>query len=340
MLPIITYERIDEAEAFVKARPKPLALYLFTRSAALEEHFLTHVPFGGGCVNDTVVHLSTPASHRMLPTQTFLQRISMELVDCHTHTVYSDGASTLRENMVAAVQAGLSLIACTDHLAHPAYMDCAIDEASIASYAAEISQLREAFPTLDIIYGFEADWYPGCEADIAAVRAEATFLLGSVHYLDEFAIDWSEDMRAWEMWGANGVWERYVEAWCTACSSSAFDSMAHPDLMRLMGPAGYTPTIPLEPLWNRMAQAARKAGVHVEVSTAALRKNLGDCYPEEGLLRRFCEAGVPITVGSDAHKAAHVGHAIAEACAYAARVGYASIDVPTVQGGWRSVPIV
>ena len=59
IMPIITYASIDEAEAFIKARPKPLALYLFTRSKELEQRFLTPVPFGGGCVNDTVVHLAT-----------------------------------------------------------------------------------------------------------------------------------------------------------------------------------------------------------------------------------------------------------------------------------------
>lgn len=59
VMPIITYESIDEAEAFIKARPKPLALYLFTRDKALQERFLAYVPFGGGCINDTIVHLAT-----------------------------------------------------------------------------------------------------------------------------------------------------------------------------------------------------------------------------------------------------------------------------------------
>ena len=59
VMPVITYESIDEAEAFIKARPKPLALYLFTRDGALQERFLAYVPFGGGCINDTIVHLAT-----------------------------------------------------------------------------------------------------------------------------------------------------------------------------------------------------------------------------------------------------------------------------------------
>ena len=47
IMPLITYKTIEEAEAFIKARPKPLALYLFTQSKALEDRFLRHVPFGG-----------------------------------------------------------------------------------------------------------------------------------------------------------------------------------------------------------------------------------------------------------------------------------------------------
>ena len=59
VMPVIAYGSVEEAERFVKARPKPLALYLFTRGRALEDRFLRYVPFGGGCVNDTIVHLAT-----------------------------------------------------------------------------------------------------------------------------------------------------------------------------------------------------------------------------------------------------------------------------------------
>ena len=59
ILPVITYRSVEEAEALIKARPKPLALYLFTRDRALEDRLLRYVPFGGGCINDTIVHLAT-----------------------------------------------------------------------------------------------------------------------------------------------------------------------------------------------------------------------------------------------------------------------------------------
>ncbi|MDO4290051.1 MAG: aldehyde dehydrogenase [Eggerthellaceae bacterium] len=59
VMPVIKVRDAAAAEAFVKRRPKPLALYLFTTDHALEQRFLTHVSFGGGCINDTIVHLAT-----------------------------------------------------------------------------------------------------------------------------------------------------------------------------------------------------------------------------------------------------------------------------------------
>ena len=57
ILPVLSYETLDEVKQFVNSRPKPLALYLFTRSEETERRIMEGIPFGGGCVNDTVVHL-------------------------------------------------------------------------------------------------------------------------------------------------------------------------------------------------------------------------------------------------------------------------------------------
>ena len=59
VLPIIVIENTEEAANFIKSRPKPLALYLFTSDRKVEKQFLREVPFGGGCVNDTIIHIAT-----------------------------------------------------------------------------------------------------------------------------------------------------------------------------------------------------------------------------------------------------------------------------------------
>lgn len=61
VLPVIEVSCIDKAYEFVKSRPEPLALYLFTSDFDTEKRFLNTVPFGGGCVNDTIIHLATSA---------------------------------------------------------------------------------------------------------------------------------------------------------------------------------------------------------------------------------------------------------------------------------------
>lgn len=60
ILPVLTYDSLPELIARQQAKPRPLALYLFTRSRDVERAVLENLSFGGGCVNDTIVHLATP----------------------------------------------------------------------------------------------------------------------------------------------------------------------------------------------------------------------------------------------------------------------------------------
>lgn len=60
ILPILEYSDLDQAIAAINSRPKPLALYLFTGNKQIENRVMRSVSFGGGCVNDTLLHLVTP----------------------------------------------------------------------------------------------------------------------------------------------------------------------------------------------------------------------------------------------------------------------------------------
>ncbi|MCY9510732.1 aldehyde dehydrogenase [Paenibacillus larvae] len=60
VLPILTYTDLSEVIRSVSARPKPLALYAFTTSNLIQERLIDSVPFGGGCMNDTIMHIVNP----------------------------------------------------------------------------------------------------------------------------------------------------------------------------------------------------------------------------------------------------------------------------------------
>lgn len=60
ILPMIEYESLDQAIAQIQSRPKPLALYYFSKNEEKTREVLNRLSFGGGCINDTLVHLANP----------------------------------------------------------------------------------------------------------------------------------------------------------------------------------------------------------------------------------------------------------------------------------------
>ena len=59
ILPILTYKTLDEAVLVIESHPHPLALYCFTEDKGVKEKILKKCRFGGGCINDVVIHLAT-----------------------------------------------------------------------------------------------------------------------------------------------------------------------------------------------------------------------------------------------------------------------------------------
>lgn len=58
ILPIISYEDLDEVLDIIKKRPKPLACYIFGKNRSFQKKVLSTISFGGGCINDTVMHVA------------------------------------------------------------------------------------------------------------------------------------------------------------------------------------------------------------------------------------------------------------------------------------------
>ena len=60
ILPILPYEKVEDAIKNILNLPKPLAFYLFSEDQAKTDSIIARIPFGGGCINDTVIHLANP----------------------------------------------------------------------------------------------------------------------------------------------------------------------------------------------------------------------------------------------------------------------------------------
>ncbi|EZH65365.1 aldehyde dehydrogenase [Bacillaceae bacterium JMAK1] len=60
ILPILTFEDIDVVISDIKKQPKPLAFYFFSEDSELQDKVMEDISFGGGCVNDTIMHVANP----------------------------------------------------------------------------------------------------------------------------------------------------------------------------------------------------------------------------------------------------------------------------------------
>lgn len=60
VLPVLEYSDIETVVSEINSRPKPLALYIFTESKDIQQQVLANASFGGGCINDTIYHFTSP----------------------------------------------------------------------------------------------------------------------------------------------------------------------------------------------------------------------------------------------------------------------------------------
>jgi histidinol-phosphatase (PHP family) len=178
---------------------------------------------------------------------------------------------------------------------------------------------------LPVKLGLEIDLVPGRQERLAELvaRYPLDILLGSVHEVANVAVD--QQPGIWERLSVEEVWRRYVASVVELAASGAVDVMAHPDLVKIYG---RRPEAGVEAeLAEELAGGLAAAGVAAEISTAGLRKPVGELYPSEALLAAFRRHGVPITLASDAHQPALVGEDYDRALSLARAVGYGTVSV-------------
>ena len=184
----------------------------------------------------------------------------------------------------------------------------------------------------DLRLGIEADYVSGREdrIDRFLEAREWDYVIGSVHFVRDAAVDLDGD--EWEhVWGRgerpDAIWERYFLTLAEAARSGLYDIMAHPDLVKVWGSARPQPERDPRHYYEPAVEAMLEAGVAMEVSTAGLRKPVGEIYPARALLDMAVDAGLPIALSSDAHLPEHVGFGYDQALALLADAGVTELGV-------------
>ena len=252
--------------------------------------------------------------------------------DLHTHTALCKHASgTPEEYLAAARNAGLAYWGVSDHFPAPAGYDAEFRMApdDLPRYFGILDSLREAADgsSLTVLAAAEFDYVPGRMDEVFAaldpLRPKFDYLIGSVHYVGEFAFDDPDKLAEWPRYGVDAVWDGYLTDLKAFVELGGFDVMAHSDLPKKFGfrPSNYENVV--RRMTDIYACAAEK-GIRLELNTAGLRVAADEIYPAPQLLRAAFRAGMKITLGSDAHKPEHVAYGFDRAAELARSIGWTS----------------
>jgi histidinol-phosphatase (PHP family) len=242
------------------------------------------------------------------------------LTDYHLHLRPDDLSATADEYFTeanvqryreAASERGIAELGVSEHVyrfeqaldvwKHPFWLPYARDDLdSYCSFVREQTDLR---------LGIEADFIPGAEdrtANLLQAR-DFDYVVGSVHFLKEGAVD-MDDYSVWDAGrSVEEIWKRYFEMIGEAARCGLFDVLAHPDLVKVWGSERPVPDGDLRYYYELAMEGIAESGIAVEVSTAGLRKRVGELYPAPAFLEMALEAGAPVALSSDAHRPEDVG---------------------------------
>jgi histidinol-phosphatase (PHP family) len=223
----------------------------------------------------------------------------------HAETYFTPGnAEHYRE---VATERGVQELGVAEHVhrftaaldvwQHPFWRQNAVDE--LDRY---VGFVREE---TDLKLGIEADYIAGREDRMGNLLEahEWDYVVGSVHFLGNHAVDIDDETDVWKHeTTAERVWRRYFEALAQSALCGLYDIIAHPDLVKIWGSGRPLPEKDLRFFYEPAVEAMLDADVAMEVSTAGLRKPVGEIYPARALIEMAVDGGVPIALSSDAHR--------------------------------------
>ncbi len=262
------------------------------------------------------------------------------LTDYHVHLRPDDRDATAdryftRENvgryLEAAAERGISALGVSEHVHrfrqalavwdHPFWREYAVDD--LDAYCAFVREETA------LALGIEADFVPGREEAVRALLEEREwdYVLGSVHFLRDSAVDMEGEHDVWRSADPDAVWARYFDSLGEAARSGLFDVLAHPDLVKVWGGERPAPDGDLRRFYMLAMDGIAETRPAIELSTAGLRKPVGELYPAEAFLEMCLDAGCPVALSSDAHRPEDIGRDYDVALELLERLGVGELAV-------------
>lgn len=198
---------------------------------------------------------------------------------------------------------------------HSEYVDSWFNRSAgkhkMADYFELIEMVRAKKYPVDIKFGLEICYFKEHEKLISQLTHDKPFdfLLGSVHFVDNFAFDHKAEH--WEGIDVDKLYRRYFEDSVSLAKSGLFDGIGHPDSIKLFGKK---PSFSLLDHYIDLAQALHANGMYADQNSGVARRcpETAEIGMDKDLLRILQKWNVRIITSSDAHCPEDVGYKIVE----------------------------
>lgn len=236
-------------------------------------------------------------------------------MDLHTHTYLCQHAEGKPVDYVrVAAQNGIQIMGCADHSPMPAHYDSyRMTPEQWTRYTVMVREAQEEGKRLnvEVLWGVEADWMEARNDETLALIHDhpLDYVIGSVHYVNTLAFDDPMNISLWENPEiADEIWTHYIEKLYELVDGIHPNIIGHIDLPKKFG---YYPN---DKVWkevtekfNELFHKLARENIAIELNTSGWFKEIKEQYPSEKLLCMAHDAGVNLTLGSDAHAPSEVG---------------------------------
>lgn len=239
----------------------------------------------------------------------------MITVDYHTHNARCGHAQgTIEAYIQSAIAKGLTEIGISDHA--PLYWRegndpeprLAMAKDELDGYVAEALRLKQQYANQIIVrVGLEADYVEAMESAYAEVFNQYPFdyVIGSVHWIND------KNLFDTSRWSSRPdplpIYAEYYRLVKQSARSGLFQVLGHTSAIVAYAPQPFPAE--LVALQDDALATIKACDVALEVNTSGYRKMHTEPFPNERMLARAIEFGIPLTFSSDAHRPDEVGFA-------------------------------
>jgi len=242
------------------------------------------------------------------------------IVDLHNHTPLCNHAEgTIEEYIETAIQRGTKIFGFSDHAPMDFDPEYRMKFEEMQKYEADVKAAKEKYKDkITILLGYEVDYLEG-HMDTRVLHADVDYLIGSVHFLDEWGFDNPEFIGRYEHADIDTIWQKYFDTVEAMAKTGFFNIVGHLDLIKIFK---FMPKKEIKKIAQNALLAIKKSNMVLEINAAGYRKPVEEAYPSKELLEVAFALGIDITLSSDAHKPEQIGLHNEKVIELAKSVGY------------------